>query len=94
MTWKPFTTLVCIGARRPRRTNSDTALPTVISRLFAYVFTWGRRSSSSESVVRIADYDVISYSLMSRTIIEHQTLIASISRSSRRSRDIQFRLSV
>jgi len=94
MTWNPFTTRVCIGARRPRRTNSDTALPTVISRLSAYVFTRGRRSSSSESVVRTLIMMSLIRVLMSRTRFEHHILIIRTSRSNRRSRDTQFKLSV
>jgi hypothetical protein len=82
MTWKPFTTRVRIGACKPRRTNSDTALPTVISRLSAYAFTWGMRSSSNESVVRMVRMVIMRSS--SRTNREHHSTSAHTGRNKSR----------
>src|SRR5580692_413446 len=50
-TWNPFTRRVCSGACKPRRTNSDTAFPSAMSRLSAYTFTSRRTSSSIDRVV-------------------------------------------
>src|SRR5258705_3220029 len=49
----PFTTRVAHGTVNPRRTRSDTALPSATDLRAAYCFTTGTMSSSSEIVVRM-----------------------------------------
>ena|SRR4029077_8567047 len=51
----PFTTRVGLGTVKPRRTRSDTALPSASDLCAAYRFTTGTMSSSSEIVVRMAE---------------------------------------
>src|ERR1700687_306866 len=52
-TRNPLTMRVGRRTVKPRRTSSETALPTDMERLCAYVLMQRKTSSSSESVVRI-----------------------------------------